>query len=80
MLTTLNFEGRSKTKKKKSGDIFKGTLYIECERDWSVGLGATLSDATYRKLKTIFIVSGIFPGKADSVILLGFECTINPQK
>ena len=21
----------------------------------------------------------IFPGKADSVILLGFECTINPQ-
>ena len=29
--------------------------------------------------KTIFLVSGIFPGKADSVILLGFECTINPQ-
>ena len=26
-----------------------------------------------RKLKTIF------PGKADSVILLGFECAINPQ-
>ena len=33
----------------------------------------------YRKLKTIFLLSGIFPGKADSVILLGFECTINPQ-
>ena len=32
-----------------------------------------------RKLKTIFLVSGIFPRKADSVILLGFECTINPQ-
>ena len=32
-----------------------------------------------RKLKTIFLVSGIFPGKADSVILLGFEYTINPQ-
>ena len=31
---------------------------------------------TDRKLKTIFLVSGIFPGKADSVILLG---TINPQ-
>ena len=35
--------------------------------------------ATDRKLKTIFLVSGIIPGKADSVILLGFECTINPQ-
>ena len=34
---------------------------------------------TDRKLKTIFLVSRIFPGKADSVILLGFECTINPQ-
>ena len=30
-------------------------------------------------LKYIFPVSGIFPGKADSVILLGFQCTINPQ-
>ena len=33
----------------------------------------------YRKLETIFIISGIFSGKADSVILLCFECTINPQ-
>ena len=32
-----------------------------------------------RKLKTIFLVSRVFPGKADSVILLGFECTINTQ-
>ena len=32
-----------------------------------------------RKLKTIFLVSGNFPGKAVSVILFGFECTINPQ-
>ena len=31
-----------------------------------------------RKLKMIFLVSGIFPGKADSVILF-FECTINPE-
>ena len=30
-----------------------------------------------RKLTTIFLVSRIFPGKADGVILLGFECTIN---
>ena len=31
------------------------------------------------KLKTIFLVSRILSGKADSVILLGFEYTINPQ-
>ena len=24
-------------------------------------------------------VSGIFSGKAGSVMLLGFECTVNPQ-
>ena len=34
---------------------------------------------TDRKLKTIFLVSRIFSEKADSVILLGFECTINTQ-
>ena len=49
---------------------------MEFEQDWSVGLGATLRD---RKLKTIFLVSWIFSGKADSVILLGFECTTNTQ-
>ena len=38
-----------------------------------------LRQATDRKLKTNFLVSGNFPGKAVSVILLGFECTINPQ-
>ena len=27
----------------------------------------------------MFPVSGIFPGKADSAILLGFECIIIPQ-
>ena len=43
MWTTLNFEGRSKTKK-QAGDICKGTLDIECERDRPVGLGATLGD------------------------------------
>ena len=34
---------------------------------------------TDRKLKTIYPVSGIFQGKVDSVILLGFECAINLQ-
>ena len=79
MWTTLNFEGILKTKK-WAKDICKGTLGIECERDRPVGLGATLGDATDWKLKTIFLVSGIFPGKADSVILLDFEYTINPRK
>ena len=65
-------------RKKRARDICKGTLDIECERDWPVGLGATLGDGQKIK-KTIFLVSGFFPGKADSVILLRFECTINPQ-
>ena len=34
---------------------------------------------TDRKLKTIFIVSRIFPGKAEGVILLDFECTTNTR-
>ena len=34
---------------------------------------------TDRKLKTIFLVSRIFSGKADGAILLGFECTTNTQ-
>ena len=77
MRTTLNFEGRSKTKK-RARDICKGTPDIECERDWLVGLGATLGDGQKIKI-AIFLVLGIFPGKADSIILLGFECTINSQ-
>ena len=43
MSTTLNFGGRSKTKK-WAKDIFRGTLDIERDRDWPVGLGATLGD------------------------------------
>ena len=76
MWTTHNFEGRSKTKK-WDNDICNGTLDIACVRDWPVGLDATLGDE--RKLKKIFLVSGIFPEKAYSVILLGFERTINTQ-
>ena len=37
MWTTLNFEGRSKTKK-RARDICKGALDIVCERDWPIGL------------------------------------------
>ena len=76
MWTTLNFEGRSKTKK-QARNICKGTLDIESERDSPVGLGATFGGGQKIKKKTIFPVSGIFPEKADSVILLGFECAIN---
>ena len=51
MWNTLNFEGRSKTKK-RARDICKGTPDIECERDWPVGLGATLVDG--KKIKKLF--------------------------
>ena len=57
------------------------TLYIEFERDrvsWFRRY-ISLGDAADRKLKTIFLISGIFPGKADHVILLRFEYTINPE-
>ena len=72
MWTILNFEVRLRTKK-GGRDICKGTIDIEFERNWSF----SLDDG--QKIKNYLLVSGIFPGKADSVILLGFECTINPQ-
>ena len=72
MWTTLNFEGKSKTKE-QAGNICKGILDIECERDWSVSLGATLDDG--QKIKNYFSSFRDFPGKADSVILLVFGCT-----
>ena len=70
MWTTLNFKG---FQKQKNGlEIFE--RYIEFERDWSVGLGATLGHG--QKIKNYFFQ---FEGNTDSVILLGFECTIKPQ-
>ena len=56
----------------------QGALDIECERDWPVGFVATLGGREKIK-KTLFTVSGVFPGKAESVILFGFESSINPQ-
>ena len=41
MWTTLNINVMSKMEK-RTGDIFNGTLDIEFERDWSIGLGAAL--------------------------------------
>ena len=40
-------------------------------------IGATLGDG--QKIKNYFSSFRDFFGKADSVILLGFECSINPQ-
>ena len=56
MWTTLNFGGRSKTKK-WAKDICRGTLDIECERDWPVGLGATLGECTENY--KLFLVVGL---------------------
>ena len=58
----------------KHTDIFSD---IEFEQDWSVGLRAILADG--QKIKNYFSSLRDFPEKADSVILLGFEYTINPQ-
>ena len=71
--------GVARKRKEQAEDIWKGTPDIEFEQDWSVGLGATLAYVRDRKLKTIFLVSRIFPRKADSVMLLGLGCAINPQ-
>ena len=43
MRTTLNFRDRGKTKK-KAQDICERTLYIDFERDRSIGLGSTIGD------------------------------------
>ena len=63
---------------KRTGWNCKTTLNIEFEQDWSVGLGATLRDRQKIK-KNIILVTRIFQGKADSAILLSFECSINTQ-
>ena len=87
MWTTLHFEGRSKTNKKRrrrrkkekkeTGNICKETPDIEFEQDWSVGLDATLRER--QKIKNFFSSFKDFSGE-NSVILLGFESTINQQK
>ena len=75
MWTTLNYGGRSKTNKWAKDICRGGPSY----RMWTVGLGATLGNGL--KIKNNFSSFRDFSGKADSVILLGFEYrpTINPQ-
>ena len=60
MWTTLHFEGWSK--KKKTGNICKGTPDIEFEQDWSVGISATLRDR--QKIKNYFSSYKDFSGKS----------------
>ena len=70
--------GVPRKRKEQAKDIYKGTPDIEFERDWSVGLDATLRER--QKIKNHFpSFRFFFSGKANSVILLNFECTINPQ-
>ena len=64
-------------KRHGNGGICKGTLYIEHERDWSVGLGAPLGNGHSDFF--FFLVSGIFPGKAESATFLSSQCAVNPQ-
>ena len=61
MWTTLNFVGRSKTKK-WAKDIYKETLGIQCELDWPVGLGATLGNG--QKIKNYFSSFRDFSGES----------------
>ena len=70
MWSTLNFEGRSKTKK-QAGDICKGTLDIECERDWPVGLCGRLGDG--QKIKNYFSTFRDFFGKNRQCHIVGLR-------
>ena len=77
MWTTLNFRVRVKTKNIYSRYLREDPRY----RFWTRLMSWFRPCVTRRKknLKDIFPVSGNFPGKAESVILLGFECSINIQ-
>ena len=52
---------------------------MEFEQDWSFTLGDTLGDRQNIKKTIFYLAYKDFPGKADSAIFLGFECTINLQ-
>ena len=77
MWTTLNFWGNSKTERTGRRYLQRNARYRIWTR-WVSWFRCYFSWRT-ENFQSIFLVSGIFPGKADSVLLLGFECTINPQ-
>ena len=70
MWNTLNFEGTSKTKK-LARDNCNGTLDIECERYWPVGLGATLGDE--QKIKNYFSSFRDFSGESRECHIVGLR-------
>ena len=79
MWNTLNFRGRGKLKKKDSKYLQQDPRY----RIWSRSVywfRRYVRWQSREKLKHIFLVPSISWGKADSIILLRFECTINPKK
>ena len=69
-METLNFFSRElplilkvdRQRRKRAGDICKGILDIECERDWAVGLGAMLGDG--QKFKNYFSIFMDFSEKS----------------
>ena len=63
-------------RKERNGDICKGTLDIEFERDWSFGLGAYVRRHSHR---FFFFSFRDFSGKPNIVIFLGFIGILNPQ-
>ena len=76
MVSTLNFDGRSKTKKLPR-DICKKTLDIECERDWLDSLGATLGGE--QKIKKIYFSSfRDFFGKSRKCHIVGLLMYYKP--
>ena len=77
LLCELPLMFRVERKQKIVGYMYKGTPDTEFEQDWSVGLDATLGDA--QNIKNYFSSFWDFFGIDDSVILLEFECSINPQ-
>ena len=54
--------GIDRKRKKWAKDIRKGTLDIQCERDWLVGLGAALGDG--QKIKNYFSSFRDFSGRS----------------
>ena len=58
-------------KQKLARDIYKGTLDIEFQRDWSVGLDATLRDG--QKIKNYFSSFRDFSGKNRKCHIVGLQ-------
>ena len=69
---------KKKKKKKETGNTFKGTPDIECEQDWSVGLGATLRER--QKIKNYFSSFKDFSGESRYCHIVGVRMYYKPTK